>query len=695
MKKADYKEIFIAESTEHLQILNRSLLKLESHAEDFAALNEMFRAAHTLKGNAASLEYEKMANLSHQMENVLDRLRNRKLHINSEITDLLFESVDLLEKLLDETVKGERRKIDPSPVLVKLQEACQGEDELKERKAKFMPMGKKGLEELEKRRLIKATSDGKKGFVARFTLAGDCAFKSVRSYMVFKELEKIGEIIKSNPDPQQIEEEQFDRTFEVLLVTGEGEARIREAVKSISEIDEVELKPVETVFHDLDRTEIKEPESESIEKGDFLSIKDTPLGKLKTVRVNIERLDNLMNLVGELVIDKSRLIQIRSAYGIAELKEIVDHLSRLTIDLQDEVMQARLVPVEQIFNRFPRVVRDLARKEGKRVDFAMEGSEIEVDRTILDEISDPLIHLLRNTIAHGIEAPLERKKLGKPPIGSVKLAARREKDHVEIEVADDGRGMASMRIVEAAMAKGIVTEEEGEKLTDSEALMMICEPGFSISKEADHLSGRGVGMDVVKTTIESLGGSLSIHSKVDIGSQFILKLPLTMAIIQALLVKVSNETYVIPLSNVVEIFKVGEDAIKTIGEREVVPVTKDNLPLLRLNKVFDLSIPTRHNEQKLSVVVIETGGRRAALAVDKLIGQHEVVIKSLDNPLKNCSGYAGVTILGNGKAAFILDVGALIQMMTRIGPGVKANRGAGATALASERGVEPRIEQDL
>ncbi|MFH1950160.1 MAG: chemotaxis protein CheA [Pseudomonadota bacterium] len=662
MKKARYKEIFVAEATEHLQILNQSLLELESHPEDLASLNEMFRAAHTLKGNSASLDYEKMANLAHQMESVLDRLRNKEILINPEITDLLFESIDLLETLLDGIIKGEEGQIEILPILDKLEKICGGKASLKGGYPEFLSMEETGLDESEKRRLTEAVGDGKKGLIARVTLAEDCVFKSVRAFMVFKEIEKKAEIIKSNPDLPQIENEQFDRTFEILLTTGEAETRVKELLKAISEIDDVEVKPAETLLEGFDRVKKRERQQKGIEKEDFLSPGGTRLGKFKTVRVNIERLNNMMNLVGELVIDKSRLIQIGSAHDIKELKEVVDHLNRLTVDLQDEVMQARLVPVEQIFNRFPRLVRDLAKKEGKKIDFVIKGSEIELDRTILDEISDPLIHLLRNAVAHGIEPPQERERVGKRSTGSVKLTARREKEHVEIEVMDDGRGMESGKIVEAAVAKGMISKEEGERLTDREALMIICEPGLSLSEEATDLSGRGVGMDVVRTTIESLGGFLSIYSEKNSGSQFIIKLPLTIAIIRALLIKVSDETYVIPLSSVAETVEVGEDQIKSAGGREVVLVRGESLPLLRLNKLFELPCLTQQTDRKLPVVVIETEGRRAGLGVDGLVGQQEVVIKSLDGPLKGCKGYAGATILADGRVAFILDVAGLIQM---------------------------------
>jgi len=435
-----YMKAFIAEAQENLQDMNRALLELENDPGRRDLIDELFRHAHTIKGGAASMEYKEISTLAHEMENLMDRLRSQNIKPDSSVIGILFETFDLLETLVDDVPKQEKRGIEITPQINKLKRISLEGRSFKPETAEEGPAAvepKKG-------------APGKKKFniEIKVKLKDDCVFKSIRAFMVLKNLGKIGEIVNTAPEASGIEDEKFDQSFTIFFATKEKEEKIRKAVESVAEIDSVDILTVSRPS-----TSTMAPPS---------------LSKAQTVRVDIGRLDKLMNLVGELVIDKIRLIRIGSIYEIPELTETIAHLDLLINDVQDEVMQARLVPVDMIFNRFPRMVRDLASKENKKIDLIIEGTEIEVDRTILDKISDPLIHLLRNAVDHGIEPAPGRKTAGKPETGFIRLTASREKEHVVIEVSDDGKGIDPDRIFDIAIKKGIITTEEGVNLNDKE-----------------------------------------------------------------------------------------------------------------------------------------------------------------------------------------------------------------------------------
>ncbi|MBW1795974.1 MAG: chemotaxis protein CheA [Deltaproteobacteria bacterium] len=614
--ESKYIKAFLAEAEENLQDMNRALLEMEKDPGRRELIDEMFRHAHTIKGGAASVGNEDISKLAHEMENLMDRLRSQNIEPDSSVTGILFETLDLLETLVGNAAKKKKKKIEIIPLIDRLKAISLATPPLKP----------------EKNTLIKREYN----IQIKVRLKDDCVFKSVRAAMVMKNLVKIGEIVNTAPEVRDIEDEKFDLSFTVFFATEENEEKIRKAVGSVSEIDSVEVLT-------LSRPSLKTP----------------TLSKAQTVRVDIGRLDKLMNLVGELVIDKIRLTRIGSIHEIPELTETIVHLDRLITDVQDEVMQARLVPVDLIFNRFPRMVRDLAKAGNKKIELIVEGTEIEVDRTILDKISDPMIHLLRNAVDHGIEPAAERKKAGKPETGRIKLTASREKEHVVLEVSDDGKGIDSDRVLDMAIKEGIVTPEEGVKLNDKEKLMLIYAPGLSTSEETTDVSGRGVGMDVVKTTLESIGGTVAINSDKDSGTKVTLKLPLSLAIARGLLFMVREETFIVPLANVQEIISIRADDIKTIKGQEAISLRGEVVPLIRLAKILELS-SNEDPKSEFDALVVEVGGKRAGLVVDCLIGQQETVIKSLDGYLKGVKGYAGATILGDGKVAFILDVPSLI-----------------------------------
>lgn len=623
-----YMKAFIAEAEENLQDMNRALLELEKEPDRRDLIDELFRHAHTIKGGSASLGYEDISTLAHEMENLMDKLRSQNIKPDSSIIGILFETFDLLETLIGSVAKQKKRKIEITPLIGRLKAISFAEPPLKPETAEEMPV----TVEPEKDALTKKEYNTQ----IKITLKEDCIFKSVRAFIVLKNLGKFGEIVNTAPKVRDIEDEKFDQSFTVFFATKENEEMIKKVIESVSEVDSVDISSVS-------RPAIKTPS----------------LSKAQSVRVDIGRLDKLMNMVGELVIDKIRLIRIGSMHEIPELTEAITHLDRLINDVQDEVMQARLVPVDLIFNRFPRMVRDLARVENKKIGFIVKGTEVEVDRTILDKISDSLIHLLRNAVDHGIESAEERKNARKPETGSIRLSASREKEHVVIEVSDDGKGIEPDRILDIAIKKGIVTPEEGFSLTDKEKLMLICAPGLSTTEEATDVSGRGVGMDVVKTTMQSLDGMVAIDSEKGTGTKATLKLPLTMVIARGLLIMVGKEIFIVPLANVQEIVKVNACDVKTIKGEEAISLREGVVPLIRLAKALELDVE-EDAKPEFDVLVVEIGGKRIGLVVDGLIGQQEIVIKSLDGYLKGVKGYAGATILGDGKAAFILDVASLV-----------------------------------
>ncbi len=476
--------------------------------------------------------------------------------------------------------------------------------------------------------------------------------------MAIKVISEVGEIIKTLPNIQSIEEEKFDLDFIVFIATNKESIKIEKKVKNISEIDQVEVE----IFKNEKQKEIaKELKLNKKEKKSLLKGKTkTILSEAHTVRVNIEHLDNLVDLAGELVITRSKLERLRSYINLPEINDVLDELKVISSNLQTKVMETRMVPVGNIFNRFPRMVRDIAHKQGKEVNFIMEGNEIELDRTVLDEIGDPLVHLLRNAVEYGMEVPKKRKKQNKDEQGKVKLIASREKNHVVIEVADDGPGIDIDNLKKKAVEMGFINKEEVQEMSDEEAKFLICTLGFTTKEEPDELAGRGVGMDVVKDTIESLGGNLFISTQLGKGTTFSLRLPLTLAIIQALLVNLGKQVFAIPLSSIDEVYTVSVSQIKTVKNGEVVNIHNELIPIIRLRKIFNYD--DKNDNEQVKIVVVECGENKKGLIVDSLYGQQEIVIMPLDRMLKNLKGLGGATVLGDGQVALILDIRSLLTI---------------------------------
>ncbi|MCW2277921.1 chemotaxis protein CheA [Heliophilum fasciatum] len=692
MDMNQYMDMFMEESREHLQSLNQKILELEANPDNHAILDEIFRSAHTLKGMSATMGYERIAELTHEMENVLSELRNAKMAVNTNIIDLLFRCLDALENMVESIVGGDNGDMNVTDLVNRLRSASQGgfvaAPPPKMVKQQDVPTAIKPLingpvsfefNSYELSLLHEAQRKNLNAFLLNVEIEQSCVMRAARVYMVFRNIEEIGEVIKSVPSVQELEDEKFDYTFEVVVVTQEDQQRLVEALETISEIKIASIRSIDFETRPNDEIMPKETEEthkthethETEQSPKHADVIDTTVVKAQptteqvrkskgsqTVRVDIERLDSLMNLVGELVINKTRLEQISTTSNISELNETIEHIDRITTDLQNVVMKVRMVPVEQVFNRFPRMVRDLAKELGKEINLIIEGSETELDRTVIDEIGDPLVHLIRNAIDHGVEVPSVRLNAGKPVEAVVRLIAKHEGNHVVIEVNDDGKGIDGAKIREKALKKGIITAQEAEQMDDAASVQLIWLPGFSMAEKVSDISGRGVGLDVVRSKIEALSGFVEIESKPGIGTKFKIRLPLTLAIIQALLVHVGSEIYAIPLGTIDETTSIQPEQIRNVQNQEVILLRSNVLPLVRLRNLLEVH-EEAIEEEELYVVVVRKGDKKAGLIVDSLIGQQEIVIKSPGKLLQGVRGIAGAAILGNGHVSLILDVGTL------------------------------------
>ncbi|MFF2752586.1 chemotaxis protein CheW [Psychrobacillus sp. NPDC058041] len=683
MDTNQYLEMFIEESKEHLQACNEHLLELEKNPSDIAIVNEVFRSAHTLKGMSATMGYEDIANLTHKMENVLDLIRNNKLHVTAELLDVVFIAVDQLEEMVLDIAAGGKGKLDVTDTVQKLHVIETGE---------VVPVAATTVETIVETEVTQENwlsyddydltviqqsfEQDYQTYEISVQLREDCLLKAARVYMVFELLEKMGEVIKSSPSVEKLEDEQFDNTFYIALVTSEPKDDVQKKLLKVSEVTEVKVNSVtidqlKNRQNDaLNKVESQELAIQKEETDKSEESKSTPAEKSgstkanqtagnKTIRVNIERLDILMNLFEELVIDRGRLQSISEELHNSELDETVERMSRITGDLQNIILNMRMVPVETVFNRFPRMVRQLARDLNKKINLEVIGADTELDRTVIDEIGDPLVHLIRNSLDHGVESPEIRKANGKPEEGTVVLRAYHSGNHVFIEIEDDGAGVNRQKVLKKAISKGLVTEEVASTLTDKQVAEFILSSGFSTADVISDVSGRGVGLDVVKTTIESLGGTIDISSTEGKGSLFSIQLPLTLSIISVMLVELSEEIYAIPLSSIIETAIIRSSDILNAHNQKVIDFRGKVVPLVFLEDVFD--VPRESNEEEFhSVVLVRKGDKLAGLVVDSFIGQQEIVLKSLGEYLSSVFAISGATILGNGQVALIVDCNALI-----------------------------------
>ena len=704
MDVSQYLEIFIDETKEHLQTLSDQLMILETEPDNMETINEIFRAAHSLKGMAGTMGYKRMQRLTHDMENVFQEIRSGNMKVQPELIDVLFRGLDALEGYLanilesaDEGTEDNEEIINtlnsiadkakggtgevpaPTPTAAPSDDKSAASDG---NKAKYENIR---ISDYEKATFEKAKEENLNILGITVYLQDSCILKAARAFLVFKCLEELGEVMKAEPNVQDIEDEKFDYDFSLVYFTKESAEKVKAAIENVSEIKEavvgtfkVHLEGAEEAAHEESaQTEGKEskpvtktedkPKTQAAAATQKKPEKKAAASKAKpaigrTVRVDIEKLDVLMNLVSELIIAKNGLVsssatnEHRNDNGF---NEQIEYLESVTTNLHESVMKVRMVPIESVLNRFPRMVRDLSKKLDKKMELHMTGEETELDRTVIDEIGDPLQHLIRNAADHGLESNEERIALGKPEVGNIFLDAYQDGNNVIIEVRDDGAGINVDKVRQKALDRGTITSEQAELMSDKEIVDLLFRPSFSTSEKITDISGRGVGLDVVKTKIEGLGGNIECKSALGEGSSFIIRLPLTLAIIQALMVELGTEKYAIPLGNIEMIEDIPLEDIKHVQTKEVINLRGNVIPLIRLDNLLDVE-PVENEEESLTVVIVRKGDKQAGLVVDNLIGQQEIVIKSIGNYI-NCSKMiGGATILGNGEIALILEVNALV-----------------------------------
>lgn len=691
MDMTQYLQIFIEESNEHVQSLNQSLLQLEKDPDDKDVLNEIFRVAHTIKGMAGTMGFTKMTKLTHDMENVLQAIRNNEISVTSDLVDVLFKCLDALENYVSNIVatsdEGDKEYTDIISALNSILEnkgavssapaetkaSDNNNNNSSDDNAKYITE-KLDFDEFEKNAVNKAIDIGMHALKITVALNKGCLLKAARAFIVFQTLERYGEIVKAQPPVQDIEDEKFDYEFTVVVLSKESDELFKKELNSIAEVDEIIVKKlskfnIETPAASEDKKETEGTKKvEHVEKTTTNDENNHEVAKQnnavhrkaqRTVRVDIDRLDVLMNLVGELIITKTRLEESDITSNQQEYRETLEYLERITTNLNDAVMKVRMVPVETVFNRFPRMVRDIAKDLGKDIQLIMSGEETELDRTVIDEIGDPLIHMLRNSCDHGLESTERRKELGKPEVGTINLTAYQSGNNVIIEVSDDGSGINTEKTKAKAVEKGIITPEEALTMTQQEAIDLLFRPSFSTADKVTGLSGRGVGLDVVKTKIEQVGGTVEVETQKNKGSSFIIKLPLTLAIYQALLVNVGNEKYFIPLGAIYQIYNWPANEVKTVQGQEIILLRNMVVPITRVADKLDIPNKDDSDKKQLKIVIVRKGDKLTGLVVDSVIGQQEIVIKSLGKLLSGIKYFAGATILGDGSVALIIDVNSI------------------------------------
>ena len=693
MDVSQYLEIFIDETKEHLQNLNEQLLILEREPENENTINEIFRAAHSLKGMAGTMGYKRMQKLTHNMENVFSEIRNGKMKVKSELVDILFRGLDALESYLENiqstadegTEDNESILNDLDHILVQgLGQAVTLETEEKketlDKKEEssenndFMKFKNIVLQEHEIHAINKAQQE-ENVFGITVYIQESCILKAARAFLAFKALEELGDIVVSNPPVQDIEDERFDFDFSLVLLTKESMEKVKAAILNVSEIKDVaidlfessQLKEEEKVFENVTSevaaTAVKASTTKETLGGQPQKKSTSKPVVNRSVRVDIEKLDVLMNLVSELIIAKNGLVSIgsneESSKSNTAFNEQIEYLERVTTNLHESVMKVRMMPIETVVNKFPRMIRDLSKKLNKKIELFMTGEETELDRTVIDEIGDPLQHLIRNAADHGLESNEERVRLGKPETGSVFLDAYQDGNNVVIEVRDNGRGINTEKVKQKAIERGTITPEQAETMTQKDIIDLLFLPSFSTAEKISDVSGRGVGLDVVKTNIEKLGGDIECKTVLGEGSSFVIRLPLTLAIIQALMVELGDEKYAIPLGCIQTIEDVPCSEIEYVQTKEVINLRGSVIPLIRLDEVLDVE-PREENKESLTVVIVSKGEKLAGLVVDNLIGQLEIVIKSIGKYINNNKVISGAAILGDGEVALIIDANTLV-----------------------------------
>jgi two-component system chemotaxis sensor kinase CheA len=662
---SEYKELFLAESKELVASLNRVVLELEKSPDNPSLIEEIFRSAHTIKGMSGTMGYQKIVQLTHQLEELLEKIKQAKKIPTEEVIDMLFSSIDLLNRLIDLSGTPEIDEIDVKPFINKIR--------LMGSSVADMPSFKKKKEKKTKRKIVaekideaeqewkKYQKEKKKGYTlvrVVMKLAESCQLKGTRAYVICTRAQKLGRIIETVPDFKALKSGEFGLSFQIFLSAKDVEA-IEKEMKNIPEVEwtKVESIQFQEIYPDFIPPEKKapEPKEAKAEKKPEEEISRYLPSETESIRINMRHLNNLMNITGELFILQRRMENLGQQYILKELNDLLDQSARLVNSLQDSIMSARMVPVWQIFNLFPRFIRDTAKEMGKKINYTIEGGDIEIDRMVLDKISEPLIHLIRNSIDHGLETPKERQKARKTEEGLIKVSIARQGYTFLITVEDDGRGLDIDEIKQVSLERGIVSQEELDNLSPEEILYLITKAGYSTSKLATDVSGRGVGLSIVYRSVISLGGSLKIKSEKGKGSQFVIMLPATMAIVKVLLIGVNEETFAIPISYISEIIDRSIARVKGVSDKQILIYRGENYPLLRLKKIFALSEEGDTCSIEDFILIIEVDERKLALTIDSFYKQQEVVVKPFDQIKTSLNCFSGATILGNGHVALIID----------------------------------------
>ncbi len=715
MDTSQYLEIFIDETKEHLQSLSDHFMVLEKEPDNADTINEIFRSAHTLKGMAGTMGFVNMQNLTHKMEDVFSVIRDGNMKVTPDLVDLLFRGLDALEAYQDNIIntssEGDETNDDIVNALIAMKEGKAPDSAPNnEKSAEPAPASadgapaasssdggddaaKKYLDityvDFEKNAIKEAEEQNKNVYGITVYIQENCLLKAARAFLVFKELEVLGEVVKSVPTVQDIEDEKFDLDFSVTLITDASEKEVVSAIKTVSEIEKVTIGKLnipeivnDGASKDVDAPKADDsaaPKKEETSKPAAAAAKKAKEDKKapakssskpvvnRSVRVDIEKLDDLMNQVSELIIAKNGLVSVSESESAAtdaqSFTEQIEYLERITTTLHESIMKVRMVPIESVVNRFPRMIRDLSKKLDKPMELYMSGEDTELDRTVIDEIGDPLMHLLRNSADHGIESVERRRELGKPEQGSVWLNASQVGNNVVIEVKDDGGGIDVEKVRTKAIERGTITEEQAEAMEDKDIIDLLFLPSFSTAEKITDVSGRGVGLDVVKTMIEKLNGTIQVTSEHGKGSKFSIRLPLTLAIIQGLLVRVGREVYSIPIASVIESVRVKKSEINTIDNHEVLNVRNEVISVLRLSRLFN--IRTNEDGEYCFVVIVGSQDKKIGVMVDNLIGEEDVVIKPLRDQFTQSPGISGASILGDGSVSLIIDVTQLLELGVR------------------------------
>lgn len=650
--QTDLLNIFFEESEEHLQSLNENVLILEQNPTDMDVVGEIFRSAHTFKGMSASMEFTEMADLTHKMENVLDEIRHGNIVVNADIIDVVFECIDNLEKMVADVQQGGMGNIDVVVTKQKLEALLNGNVETP-------------TEHIEQDHID--SNDGVSHEV-HITVEQQAILKAVRAIMCIEALQNVGNVQKTVPSIEEIEADAFGFEFIVFMDTEHSVEELKQVVLHVSEIEKVEVKQAHTSQETIQPAavaQVESPREASKQPASATPAKNTAKTKNakvenRSIRVQLEKIETLMNMFEESVIERGRIDELAQTI---QNKELIEHLNRLgdiSKDIQNVLLNMRMVPIETVFNRFPRMVRMLAKDLGKKIDLQITGETTEVDKIVIDEIGDPLVHLIRNAIDHGVETVEKRRDAGKNETGTIKLEAFHSGNHVVIQITDDGNGIHKGKVLEKAIKNGVVTEADANRLTDREVFDLIFQPGFSTAEVVSDLSGRGVGLDVVKHTIHSLGGHLIIDSEEGKGSTFRIELPLTLSIIQSMLVQTNDKRYALPLGNIVEAIRIKREDIQSLQGKDVLNYRNQIIEVKHLSTVFGEKTVDEafasYDGQMVPVLIVRNTHRSYGLIVNTIIGQREIVLKSLGDFFAESSNYfSGATILGDGRVVLILN----------------------------------------